>query len=157
MTNEGDLITEYPVLKQQEKQLIVCAPPAHSPEYEQGDDKRKYYKNLSRSYKDDNHDLLSSNVDLLKKNKKLKDENEKLKKENEYLNKTMKEVNLNLLQEMDNNAVLESKVVLSYRKYDKVKKLVRKQNKEHLQYCYIPKIFPRKKDRYQERCQQKYM
>lgn len=153
MNNEGYPITEYPVLKQQEKQLIVCAPPAQSPEYEQvDDDKRKYYKNLSKSYKEDNNDLYISNVDLLRKNKKLKNENEKLKIENknrklilDNLKKTMKEINLSLLQEMDDNAVLESKIVLSDRKYEKIKKLIRKQNKEDMKYCYIPKIFPRKK------------
>jgi len=140
--SEGDLITmQYPVLQQN---IVASAPSA--PEYEQGDDKRKYYKNLSRSYKEDNHDLLSSNVDLLKKNKKLKNENEKIKNENNKINKTMKEINLTLLQEMENNAILESKLVLTYKKYDKVKKLVRKQDKEHLQYCYIPKkIKPRKR------------
>ena len=128
--SEGNLTIQYPALEQN-------VPSA--PEYEQGDDKRKYYKNLSRSYKEDNHDLYSSNVDLLKKNKKLKNENEKFKK-------TMKEINLTLLQEMENNAILESKLVLSNRKYDKVKKVVRKQNKEHLQYCYIPKkIKPQKR------------
>jgi len=139
MNIEGDQITEYPALQQNN---IVSAPSA--PEYEKADDKRKYYKNLSRSYKEDNHDLLSSNVDLLKKNKKLKDENDKLKKENDKLKKENKDINLELLQEMDDNAVLKSEAALYYKKYEKVRKLVKKQNKEHLQYCYIPKKIPKK-------------
>jgi hypothetical protein len=151
--SEGDLVTmQYPPVLQQN--MVASAPKA--PEYEQDDDKKKYYKDLSRSYKEDNHDLLSSNVDLLKKNKKLIKENEKLKEENEKFKKEGKKINLELLQEMENNAVLESKALLYYKKYEHVRKLVKKQNKEHLKYCYIPKIFPRKKE-YQERCQRKYM
>jgi hypothetical protein len=142
--SEGNLTIQYPGLEQN----VPSAPSA--PEYEQADDKRKYYKNLSRSYKDDNHDLL-------KKNKKLKNENEKLQENFELYKKIydeqlsnckkeIKKINTDLLQEMENNAILESKLVLSNRKYDKVKKRVRKQDKEHLQYCYIQKkIKPRKR------------
>jgi len=133
--SEGNNTMEYPILQ-------PSAPQA--PKYEKNKEKN-YYKKLSKSYKEDNNDLYTDSLNLMKKNKKLKEENEKLKKENRKLNHTMKDINLSLLQEMDNNAVLESKLVLSNRKYDEMEKHVGKQNKNLLQYCYIPKKIKSKK------------
>ena len=110
--------SNYPIL------YSVLQPSA--PEYEQDNDKKKYYKNLSKLYKEKNHDLYMTNVDLLKKIKKLKNENKK--------------INTELLQEMENNAILESKLVF-YRYYEKIIK----QKKKLLQYCYIPKKLKLKK------------
>ncbi len=133
--SEGNNTMEYPILQ-------PSAPQA--PKYEKNKQK-DYYKKLSKSYKEDNHDLYTDGLDLMKKNKKLTEQYLKMKEENEKLNHTMKDINLTLLQEMDNNAVLESKLVLSNRKYEKIKNQVRKQNKNLLQYCYIPKKIKPKK------------
>jgi hypothetical protein len=127
--SEGNNTMEYPILQ-------PSAPQA--PKYEKNKQK-DYYKKLSKSYKEDNHDLYTDGLDLMKKNKKLTTKYLKMKEEKEKLNHTMKDINLSLLQEMENNAILESKLVLSNRKYEKIKKQVRKQNENLLQYCYIPK------------------
>jgi len=56
--------------------------------------KSKYYKKLARKYKDENYDLI----------KKINELNNKLLK-TEKLNK---QINLELLQEMEKNAILET-------------------------------------------------
>jgi hypothetical protein len=130
--------------------LPVSAPmvPAYSPEYVDKHDqkKSKYYKLLSKEYKNENEDLYESGKDILNRNKKIQKKNkvlksandelikqyDQLKKEFEKSQNIVKDINLSLLQEMENNAILESKVVLLSRKLKKKKEFDDR-------YCYIPK------------------
>lgn len=109
MTNEGYLIPNAP-----------NAPDlSYSPEYIKKNNKTKYYKKLSREYKKDITELYETNNYLLEKLEKIQKENKILKLEKNKKNKEIKKINFELLEEMEKNSILESKLIKNKKKLDK--------------------------------------
>lgn len=92
---------------------------AYSPEYMKKINKEKnkmiYYKKISREYKKDITELYETNNYLLKKLEKIQKENKILKLEKDEKNKEIKKINFELLEEMEKNSILESKLICIFK------------------------------------------
>jgi septal ring factor EnvC (AmiA/AmiB activator) len=110
METAGNLVTiENSTENSTENLNLNVNVPPHSPEFEENNKRTKYYKMLSKDYKEDNDDLLQHGYSLLKKNQRLSKMNKELKNENQRLQKDNKKINLVLLERMEKSAIYKNK------------------------------------------------